>query len=231
MTNWRTSLLSLALTGATSAFSTNTAHTTTTTHHRRSPSGELTSLSVACYTLASGISSSGSGHKRTSSSSSSSLRYRSIDEEQDEYCSASYNDELLQLRPLTNQDDGLSQDDDGDDRDTTTTTTSTSTTTSRRGISPQVLTSASTVRSASHWATRLDARFTESFEAEPQELAEKLDDSVQAISTVAYSAPHVQEVTSSSGSAEGIVEAVKAFVPVAVEIGVVVLSANHIPLN
>ena len=80
--------------------------------------------------------------------------------------------------------------------------------------------------------TQLDARFTESFEAEPQELvAEKLDDSVQAISTVAYSAPHVQEVTSSSGSAEGIVEAVKAFVPVAVEIGVVVLSANHIPLN
>ena len=62
-----------------------------------------------------------------------------------------------------------------------------------------------------------------------KKLAEKLDDSVQAISTVAYSAPHV--VTSSSGSAEGIVEAVKAFVPVAVEIGVVVLSANHIPLN
>ena len=226
MTNWQTSLLSLALAGATSAFSTGS----TTTLHRRSPSGELTSLSVACYTLASGITSSGSGHKRTSSSSSSSLRYRSIDE-QDEYCTAaSYNDELLQLRPLTNQDDGLSQDDDGDDRDTTA-TTSTSTTTSRRGISPQVLTSASTFRSASHWATRLDARFTESFEAEPQELAEKLDDSVQAISTVAYSAPHVQEVTSSSGSAEGIVEAVKAFVPVAVEIGVVVLSANHIPLN
>ena len=223
MTNWQTSLLSLALAGATSAFSTGS----TTTHHRRSPSGELTSLSVACYTLASGITSSGSGHKRTSSSSSSSLRYRSIDEEQDEYCSASYNDELLQLRPLTNQDDELSQYE--DDRDTTTTTTSTSTTTSRRGTSPQVLTSASTFRSASHWATRLDARFTESFEAEPQELAEKLDDSVQAISTVAYSAPHV--VTSSSGSAEGIVEAVKAFVPVAVEIGVVVLSANHIPLN
>lgn len=223
MTNWQTSLLSLALAGATSAFSTGS----TTTLHRRSPSGELTSLSVACYTLASGITSSGSGHKRTSSSSSSSLRYRSIDE-QDEYCTASYNDELLQLRPLTNQDDGLSQDDDGDDRDTTA-TTSTSTTTSRRGISPQVLTSASTFRSASHWATRLDARFTESFEAEPQELAEKLDDSVQAISTVAYSAPHV--VASSSGSAEGIVEAVKAFVPVAVEIGVVVLSANHIPLN
>lgn len=223
MTNWQTSLLSLALAGATSAFSTGS----TTTLHRRSPSGELTSLSVACYTLASGITSSGSGHKRTSSSSSSSLRYRSIDEEQDEYCSASYNDELLQLRPLTNQDDELSQYE--DDRDTTTTTTSTSTTTSRRGISPQVLTSASTFRSASHWATRLDARFTESFEAEPQELAEKLDDSVQAISTVAYSAPHV--VTSSSGSAEGIVEAVKAFVPVAVEIGVVVLSANHIPLN
>ena len=223
MTNWQTSLLSLALAGATSAFSTGS----TTTLHRRSPSGELTSLSVACYTLASGITSSGSGHKRTSSSSSSSLRYRSIDE-QDEYCTASYNDELLQLRPLTNQDDGLSQDDDGDDRDTTA-TTSTSTTTSRRGISPQVLTSASTFRSASHWATRLDARFTESFEAEPQELAEKLDDSVQAISTVASSAPHV--VASSSGSAEGIVEAVKAFVPVAVEIGVVVLSANHIPLN
>ena len=101
-------------------------------------------------------------------------------------------DELLQLRPLTNQDDGLSQDDDDIDTTTTTTTTFTTTTTtttatartSRRGISPQeVLTSASTFRSASHWATRLDARFTESFEAEPQELAEKLDDSVQAIST------------------------------------------------
>ena len=225
MTNWHTSLLSLALAGATSAFSTNTAHTTIL--HRRSPSGELTSSSVACYTLASGISSSGSGHKRTSSSS---LRYRSIDDEQDEYCNASIiNDELLQLRPLTNQDDGLPQDDDEDDRDITTTTTST--TTSRRGISPQVLTSASTFRSASHWATRLDARFTESFEAEPQELAEKLDDSIQAISTVASSAPHPHVVTSSSGSAEGIFEAVKAFVPVAVEIGVVVLRSYSFDLK
>lgn len=222
MTNWHTSLLSLALAGATSAFSTNNSAHTSTILHRRSPSGgDLTSTSVACYTLASGISSSGSGHKRTSSSSSSSLRYRLIDDEQDEYCTASIiNDELLQLRPLANQDDRLSQ------------ATTITTTTSRRGISPQVLTSASTFRSASHWATRLDARFTESLEAEPQELAEKLDDSVQALSTVASSAPHVQEVTSSAGSAEGIVEAVKAFTPVAVEIGVVLgLSANHIPLN
>ena len=77
-----------------------------------------------------------------------------------------------------------------------------------------------------HWANRLDTRFEHRMKS-PQDLAETLDSvasSVQAVSSSA--APHAVQAAH-----QPILEAAKAFVPVFIEIGTVIATANHIPLN
>lgn len=172
--------------------------------HRRSKS-QTAKILTSTYTLASGIIS-------TSSSSASSLRYM---DERDEYCTTSNITDEWSLRlptadqELQAQDDIVSQDIDSNSR-----------------LPHEVVVSTLPTAKSVHWANRLDTRFEHRMKS-PQDLAETIDSvasSVQAVSSSA--APHAVQAAH-----QPIVEAAKAFVPVAIEIGTVILSSNHIPLN
>jgi len=209
MLNWHISLLSLAMVAVNSlpasAFS--VGGNNNSRQHRRSKS-QTAKILTSTYTLASGIIGS-------SSSSASSLRYM---DERDEYCTTSNITDDWSLRlPTTDQelqaqaqDDIISHDLDSNSREP-------------HEVVASTLPAA--VKSV-HWANRLDTRFEHKMKS-PQDLAETIDSvatSVQAVSSSA--APHAVQAAH-----QPIMEAAKAFVPVAIEIGTVILSANHIPLN
>lgn len=170
--------------------------------HRRSKS-QTAKILTSTYTLASGI-------IAPSSSSASSLRYM---DERDEYCTTSNITDDWSLRLPTSdqelQDDIISHDLDSNSREP-----------------HEVVASTLPAVKSVHWANRLDTRFEHRMKS-PQDLAETIDSvasSVQAVSSSA--APHAVQAAH-----QPILEAAKAFFPVAIEIGTVVATANHIPLN
>lgn len=207
MLNWHISLLSLAMVAVNSvpasAFS--VGGNNNSRQHRRSKS-QTAKILTSTYTLASGI-------IAPSSSSASSLRYM---DERDEYCTTSNITDDWSLRLPTAdqelqaaQDDIISQDVDSNSR-----------------VPHEVAASTLPTVKSVHWANRLDTRFEHRMKS-PQDLAETIDSvasSVQAVSSSA--APHAVQAAH-----QPILEAAKAFVPVAIEIGTVIASANHIPLN
>ena len=202
MLNWHISLLSLAMVAVNSVpASAFSVGGKNSRQHRRSKS-QTAKILTSTYTLASGIISS--------SSSASSLRYM---DERDEYCTTSNITDDWSLRlPTTDQelqaqDDIISQDVDSNSR-------------VPHEVAASVLPAAKTV----HWANRLDTRFEHRMKS-PQELAETIDSVASSVQAVSSSAPHVQ------AAHQPITEAAKAFIPVVIEIGTVIATANHIPLN
>ena len=173
--------------------------------HRRSKS-QTAKILTSTYTLASGI--------IGSSSSASSLRYM---DERDAYCTTSNITDDWSLRLSTAdqelqvaQDDIISHDIDS----------------ANSRVPHEVAASTLPAAKSVHWANRLDTRFEHRMKS-PQDLAETLDSvasSVQAVSSSA--APHAVQAAH-----QPILEAAKAFVPVFIEIGTVIATANHIPLN
>lgn len=202
MLNWHISLLSLAMVAVNSlpasAFS--VGGNNNSRQHRRSKS-QTAKILTSTYTLASGI-------IAPSSSSASSLRYM---DERDEYCTTSNITDEWSLRLPTAdqellQDDVISQDVD-----------------SANSREPQEVAASALPTKTTHWANRLDTRFEHRMKS-PQDLAETIDSvatSVQAVSSSA--APHAVQAAH-----QPILEAAKAFVPVAIEM---IATANHIPLN
>lgn len=132
-------------------------------------------------------------------------------DERDEYCTTSNITDEWSLRLPTAdqaaQDDIVSQDIDSNSR-----------------LPHEVVVSTLPTVKTVHWANRLDTRFEHRMKS-PQELAETIDSVASSVQAVSSSAPHVQ------AAHQPIMEAVKAFVPVAIEIGTVIATANHIPLN
>jgi len=138
-------------------------------------------------------------------------------DERDEYCTTSNITDEWSLRLPTTEQELKTQDDNIISQDVDS---------ANSRIPHEVVASTLSTVKTTHWANRLDTRFEHRMKS-PQDLAETIDSvatSVQAVSSSA--APHAVQAAH-----QPILEAAKAFVPVVIEIGTVIATANHIPLN
>ena len=137
-------------------------------------------------------------------------------DERDEYCTTSNITDEWSLRlPTTDQELQVAQDD----------IVSQDVDSANSRIPHEVVASTLSTVKTTHWANRLDTRFEHRMKS-PQDLAETIDSVASSVQAVSSSAPHAVQAAH-----QPILEAAKAFIPVAIEIGTVIATANHIPLN